>query len=159
MVADAENLGRAVFSRTRAERLRRSAKEGSPPPLSVFKSLFTPPKDKRRVSVDRLTSSNCRFLTKHHDSLAIRRTPPGSFHGWLVYSVRAFQSAGWEVTAEPLDCNPHHAEVSPSESRMSLADALREMQEYLRWNERCNGSSGMSTEPGPLDPPSADATC
>lgn len=143
MVADAEDLGRAVFSRTRAERLRRSMENGQPPPLSVFKSLFTPPKDKRRVSVDRLTSLNCQFLTKHHDSLAIRRTPPSSFHGWLVYSVRAFQIAGWEVTAKPLDSNPYHAEVSPSTCRMSQADALREMQEYLRWTERCNSSSGM----------------
>ena len=136
MIGDTEDLGRGIFSGTQARRLRKSIETRQPPPLSTFKALFTPPKNKCRVSVDRLTSSSCQFLTKHHDNLATQRTPPGVFYGWLVCSVGGFRNIGWEVTAEPLDCNPYHAEVKPSASRMSLTDALREMQEYLRWNER-----------------------
>ena len=63
-IRDDERIGRCVFKRTQARRLR---KTGTPFPLSLAKSLLTPKFKDSKISVDRLDfPSCCEFLTLYH---------------------------------------------------------------------------------------------
>lgn len=104
--------------------------------MRVVKSLFTPPPEECKVSIDRLNSSNCVFLTQHHDDNAKKRPDPSHFQGWLVSLASNFRSAGWTLAARPVNPeNPYHAEVKPHLTRTGIVDVLRDSCD---WQERCD---------------------
>ena len=126
-----EWIGRAIFSRTDAERIKR----GNSIPYRV---LFT---KTQSISVDRLFEKALLLLTRIQRAHAKKRSKNQGrqvvFCGWLSLKAHVIRQEGRRLEASPQNDNPYHANIiMPSEERDDLihqAKNLASLRSQFRW--------------------------
>lgn len=98
-----ENLGRSVYSKSRAKKARK---------LQPIPEVFLVSRADDKISVDRMDYAHRTEMAR----LAVRRghersDVPREFHGWAVLTVSDASENGRSVTESPIDDNPYHADI------------------------------------------------
>ena len=91
------------------------------------------------MSVDRLQSADVYALCKLHDTEAIRRDPPRTFHGWYIFTAEAVRSAGWDVSPDPTTENPWHSQIrriDASEQGDAFVQNCQKIASQSWWKDR-----------------------
>ena len=131
-IADWEELGRGIYSRSAAKRASRNRT-----PYSVF----LPPTGEISISVDRLSVASLGEAI----GIARRRSAnrEGEFRGWATVSVDTACKDDRSVVASPIEGeNPYHADivlpaVVVSDRKMQKHHALA-LARYSSWREDPN---------------------
>lgn len=130
-----ETIGRGVFSRSLAEKLR----DGLSPNWRKVHSMLTPRKGEASVSADRLDRADYFVLTKLHSAKARQRAQPSEFHGWFCCKACVFKTLGGKVCASGTTENPNHCNVVlVLQGRRQVLDFLSSIPIEQRWQERCD---------------------
>lgn len=130
-----EAIGRGVFSKSLAERLR----SGASPPWKQVRSLLTPRTGENSVSADRLDGADRLALTKFHDAKAAKRAQTSEFHGWFCCKACVFKTLGGTVRASGTTENPNHCDVSVVlQDRKRVLEFLSSIPMEQRWEKRCD---------------------
>jgi hypothetical protein len=107
-LADAERLGRGIFSSSQVNQTLRLKKAGKPGvPIAVFEER----PNVETLSVDRLDHAPLDTMLKIGDRNARLRGPTRSFYGWATVTVLLASEMGRHVEATPRLDNSYHADI------------------------------------------------
>lgn len=116
-----ENLGRSVYSRSRAKKARK---------LQPIPEVFLVSRADDKISVDRMDHADRTRMAR----IAVRRghersDGPKEFQGWAVLTVGDACGDGRSVTESPLDDNPYHADICMN---LSCGDKHRDERRMMQ---------------------------
>ena len=107
-LADAERLGRGIFSSDHAKKASRLKAHGKPGvPFQVFEER----PNVETLSVDRIDHAALDTMAEFGDRNARLRGPSRNFYGWAAVTVLQASEMHRRVEATPRLDNPYHADI------------------------------------------------